>query len=139
MLIVAIIIGMLIFGFISIYNYNDYSYIKVRIINHLILFHILSSMHSIQVFLLPFSCESVNGLPYKVLHNDYSVKCWEGEHLTWMLSAVLPFGLIWLFILPLIVLYKIYRRYQSKDLEDNTFLQKYGAISIVYNEDNLFW
>ena len=54
-----------------------------------------------------------NSLQYLV--QDYDVKCWEGEHLRWVLSLVLPSLLLWVIVLPGLVIWIL--RKKSKSLE----------------------
>lgn len=130
---------MLIYALLLYIREKETFYFKVKLINHLILFHIFTSIQFLYVIFMPFSCEEVNGIRHQVLHSDYSVECWNYEHNVWTFGVALPFGLLWGVFLPLFVYFRIYLRKSNIYKEDEIFKMKYGCLFCMYNESSIFW
>ena len=86
-----------------------------------------------------FQCKNLyrSDEPKEYLVEDYSIKCWQGKHITWIFMLLLPSLIIWILVLPGIILYVL--RKNKRNLAAGDTLKRYSFIYNGYRKDKYFW
>ncbi len=83
-----------------------------------------------------FNCVSFeDGKQY--LKRDMNIVCWEGEHMRMALAIGMPFIIIWSFVFPLIVLWRLKKG--KKYLNTPHYLMVYGLFYVGLSDQAYFW
>jgi len=92
----------------------------------------------IQQTFLMFSCKDLgDGTTEEFLLPDMSQRCYDAEHLQWLLTIALPMLLLWVIGIPLVVLYLL--RKNSHKLDDADVMMKYSFLFLGYKQKYYYW
>ena len=89
----------------------------------------------ITIFLSALSCKTVTGKNYVKM--DLAYECYTAEHLFFSFFISIPALLIWTFIIPLFILYKLYKARNYLNNIDNRI--KYGFLYSEYKPKAFYW
>ena len=71
------------------------------------------------------------------LQDAYDIRCWQGEHLGWMLALALPSLGVWILVLPGSVMH-ILRKNRGK-LNDEDIVKRYSFVYNGYQQKFFYW
>ena len=83
-----------------------------------------------------FNCMHLGNSDYYLI-TDMTIKCWEGDHLNYLFSIVIPGITFWCFLIPLIIIYLLYNN-KSK-LKETKELLKFGFLHKGYQTNYFYW
>ena len=75
--------------------------------------------------------------PIEYLVEAYDVRCWEGSHLRWVLALAVPSLLVWVFLLPGIMFYILWKN--RRNLRDDKIAKKYSFLYMGYKDGKFYW
>ena len=100
-----------------------------------VLLYMLYPTMLLQVFSM-LACKQVGGARY--LSADLQEKCFEGQHLLWVLMLCLPQLILYVFLIPIVGVYFLKRN--KKELwTKRVVMFRYGLLYNGYSEKHYYW
>ena len=71
------------------------------------------------------------------MYEDYSMECWIGTHLKWVLLASIPSLAVWGIGAPMLAFLHLKRNFSH--LEEEEFKRPYGFLYLGYKKNRYYW
>ena len=129
------LICFIIWGIVAVIKQNT-SYLKREGITTLVILYFLIHPNLIQTFFFSLSCEEIEpGEQWLIKNHD--IRCWEGEHLFYIFTVIIPSIVLWGCGLPIIFLLMIYKH--RRRLNKYSVKARYGFLYNGYEITTYFW
>jgi len=114
---------------------DDYSPKDMTVCAIVVLLYMLYPTMLLQVFSM-LACKKVGGARY--LSADLQEKCFEGQHLLWVLVLCLPQLIFYVFLIPIVGVYFL-KRNKMELWTKRVVMFRYGLLYNGYSEKHYYW